>query len=132
MEIMVFICGVIYPFLVNVLDFFGNNFDAHFSDKFKQKTRVKDESFLRKLIPLKEGSIIKNGTVVGYRYFLYPRAIALVISAIILIVGIALFGIDCFIPLIDNTTKLVVGFVIIGLTLIYQAIMSILSQGLHI
>ncbi len=50
------------PWTLYFLDLLGNNFDAHFSKETLNKLRVKDNSILRKIIPLKEGNIIKKRT----------------------------------------------------------------------
>ena len=127
-----YLAGLVGPWIMYLSDLFGNNFDACFSEDTKRKLRVKDDSFLRKIIPIKEGKVFRYGTWY-YRYFLYPRALALFIQSIILLLGLIALAIHILIvPFIPDS-----GFFIIGLTsfvifAIYISIINTASQGLHL
>ncbi len=115
-------------------DLFGNNFDAHFSDDTLRKLRVKDDSFLRKIIPLKEGKLFnKKGEQYGYRYYLYPRVLALFIQSIIVLLGLIALAIHfLLVPFISNSAFLIIGLTSLGIWAIYISIINIASQGLHL
>ncbi len=120
--------GLVFPWAFYLLDLLGNNFDAHFSIETRQKLRVNDNSFLRKVIPIKEGNILKKGQVVGYRYYLYPRVIALFVQTIIAIVGIIIVAIHLIvIPFISYTILYVISGVLLGFWVIYTITINILS-----
>lgn len=128
-----YIGGLIFPWLFYLSDLLGNNFDAHFSEKTRNKLRVKDNSFLKKLLPLKEGDIVKNGHICGHRYYLYPRVLAVFIQTIILLLGIVLLIIQLLvIPFIPNVVFWIVGGSSLGIWGIYTLTINIVSQGLHI
>lgn len=128
-----FISGLVFPWLSYFVDLWGNNFDAHFSDNTLEKLRVKDGSFLRRVIPFKEGDIVRNGYVYRHRYYLYPRVLALFIQSIIILIAVAIFLINTFvISFLSELVFLVVGGCLLGIWIIYTGIMNILSQGFHI
>lgn len=128
-----YISGLVIPWIFYFVDLLSNNFDAHFSNSTLQKLKVSENSFLRKIIPLKEGDIIKNGRICGHRYFLYPRVLAVFIQTIILLLGLILLSIHLIIiPFIPNLVLGFIGGILLVLWLIYTIIMNILSQGLHI
>ena len=128
-----YISGLILPWISYFLDLLGNNFDAHFSEQTLKRLRVKDNSFLRKIIPLKEGDIIKNGEVYGHRYYLYTRVIPLFIQSILLIVGLIILAINLiFVAFLPDFILGIIGGILHILCLIYTAIINILSQGFHI
>jgi hypothetical protein len=126
--------GLIGPWIMYLSDLWGNSFDAHFSDDTLRKMRVKDASFLRKIIPLKEGKIFnKKGEQCGYRYYLYPRVLALFIQSIILLLGLIAFAVHfLFVPFIPDSVFLVVGLTSLVIFAIYISIINIASQGLHL
>lgn len=132
---MIWLCisGLIIPWIFYLLDLLGNNFDAHFSNNTLKKLRVKESSFLRKIIPIKEGDIIKNGSVVGHRYYLYPRVLALFVQSIILLMGLIIIVIHLiFLQFISNFIFGIIGGILLGIWIIYTLIMNILSQGFHV
>ena len=131
--IWLYICGLVIPWIFYFIDLLGNNYDAHFSEGTLKRLRVKDNSFLRKIIPLKEGDIIKNNIVCGYRYYLYPRVLALFIQTIVVLLGcIALIIYFIFSLFIFDLVLGIIGGILLGLWLIYTLIMNVSSQGLHI
>ena len=132
--IIMYLTGLIGPWIMYLSDLFGNNFDACFSENTKRKLRVKDNSFLRKIIPLKEGKIFnKKGEQCGYRYYLYPRVLALFIQSIILLLGLIAFAVHLlFVPFIPDLVFLVVGLTSFVIFVIYISIINTASQGLHL
>lgn len=130
--IWLYISGLVIPWIFYLVDILGNNFDAHFSNRTLKKLRVKENSFLRKVIPIKEGDIIKKGSVIGHRYYLYPRVLALFIQTIIILFGLILLLINFIVLFIPNLILGVIGGILLCLWIIYTLIMSILSQGFHI
>ena len=128
-----YLAGLVGPWVMYLSDLLGNNFDAHFSDDTKRKLRVPDNSFLRKIIPIKEGGFNRDGTPRIYRYFLYPRALSLFIQSIILLLGLIALAIHLLVvPFIPDLAFFIIGltsFVIFG---IYISIMNIASQMLHL
>ena len=134
MAIIMYLTGLVGPWIMYLSDLFGNNFDACFSENTKRKLRVKDNSFLRKIIPLKEGKIFnKKGEQCGYRYYLYPRVLALFIQSIILLLGMIAFAVHfLFVPFIPDSIFLVVGLTSLVVFAIYISIINTASQGLHL
>ena len=132
--IIMYLTGLVGPWIMYLSDLFGNNFDACFSENTKRKLRVKDNSFLRKIIPLKEGKIFnKKGEQCGYRYYLYPRVLALFIQSIILLLGMIAFAVHfLFVPFIPDSVFLVVGLTSLVVFAIYISIINTASQGLHL
>ena len=131
--IWLFISGLLIPFIFYFSDLLGNNFDAHFSKETLNKLRVKDSSFLRKIIPLKEGKIERNGQICGFRYYLYPRVLALYIQTIIILIGLILITINYILfPFIPDYIFGVLGGVLLGIWIVYTLLMCILSQGFHV
>ena len=131
--IWLYISGLIIPWIFYFLDLLGNNFDGGFSNKTLDFLRVKNDSFLRKVIPLKEGDIIRTGQVRGHRYYLYPRVLALFIQSIITILGLILLFIQLIlVSFMPNVILGIIGGLLLGVWVIYTLIMCILSQGLHI
>lgn len=129
-----YISGLVCPWIMNLSDLLGNNFDAHFSDETKRKLRVPDNSFLRKIIPIKEGDgVHRDGTPRLHRYFLYPRALALFIQSIILILGLIALAIHfLFVPFIPDSAFFIIGLTSFCIWAIYISIINIASQGLHL
>ena len=122
-----------YPWIFYFSDLLGNNFDAHFSYNTLKRLTVSKNSFLRKIIPLKEGDIIRNGKICGYRYYLYPRVLAVFIQSIIILIGLIILAIHLFLfPFIPDLILGIVGGISLGLCIIHTLVMSVLSQGLHI
>ena len=134
MAIIMYFTGLIGPWIMYLSDLWGNSFDAHFSDDTLRKMRVKDTSFLRKIIPLEEGKIFnKKGEQCGYRYYLYPRVLALFIQSIILLLGLIAFAVHfLFVPFIPDSVFLVVGLTSLVIFAIYISIINTASQGLHL
>ena len=134
MAIIMYLTGLVGPWIMYLSDLFGNNFDACFSENTKRKLRVKDNSFLRKIIPLKEGKIFnKKGEQCGYRYYLYPRVLALFIQSIILLLGLIAFAVHfLFVPFMPDSVFLVVGLTSLVVFAIYISIINTASQGLHL
>ena len=132
--IIMYLAGLVGPWIMYLSDLFGNNFDACFSENTKRKLRVKDNSFLRKIIPLKEGKIFnKKGEQCGYRYYLYPRVLALFIQSIILLLGLIAFAVHfLFVPFMPDSVFLVVGLTSLVVFAIYISIINTASQGLHL
>ena len=132
--IIMYFTGLIGPWIMYLSDLWGNSFDAHFSDDTLRKMRVKDASFLRKIIPLEEGKIFnKKGEQCGYRYYLYPRVLALFIQSIILLLGLIAFAVHfLFVPFIPDSVFLVVGLTSMVIFAIYKSIINTASQGLHL
>ena len=132
--IIMYLIGLVGPWMMYLSDLFGNNFDAHFSDETKRKLRVRDNSFLRKIIPIKEGKIFnKKGQQCGYRYYLYPRALALFIQSIILLLGLIALAIHLLIvPFIPDLVFFIIGLTLFVIFAIYISIVNTASQGLHL
>jgi|GEM_PF-3290624 len=131
--IWLFGSGLVIPWIFYFFDMLGNNFDAHFSHCTRNKLRVSDKSFLRKIIPLKEGEIMHQGRVIGYRYFLYIRAVPLFVQTVLIITSIPLFLIDVFVyDFMNNKVFGILGLVLIIIWVIHTVTINILSQGLHI
>ena len=124
--------GLVGPWVMYLSDLLGNNFDAHFSDETKRKLRVPDNSFLRKIIPIKEGKVLRYG-VWCYRYFLYPRALALFIQSIILLLGLIALAIHLLIvPFIPDLVFSIIGLTSLVIFVIYISIINTASQVLHL
>lgn len=131
--ICIYIIGLIFPWICYISDLLGNNFDAAFSVNTLNKLRVKDNSFLRKIIPIKEGKIIKNGQVRGYRYYLYPRVLALFIQTIFILIGLSMLIVHfAVVHFMTDMVFCVLGGVLIGIWIFYTLIINIASQGLHL
>lgn len=131
--IWLYISGLIIPWIFYFFDLLGNNFDGWFSPSTLEKLRVKESSFLRKIIPLKEGDIVKNGRISGHRYFLYPRALALFIQSIFILIGLIMLAVHLIlVSFVPNVIFGIIGGALLGLWLIYTIIMNVLSQVLHI
>ncbi len=125
--------SLIIPYFFLVLDMWGNNFDAHFSDKTKEKLRVKDNSFLRKVIPFKEKDYVtKNGFVYGHRYFLKIRAIPLFAYSLLILVLLPLAIINIFVEFIPLVVAFVLSVILMSYIILHEVIISICSQGLNI
>lgn len=129
----ILIISTLLPFLLLLLDMYGNSFDSHFSDKTKTKLRVKDNSILRKIVPIKEKDLVsKDGVTYGHRYFLIIRALPLVIYFLLLILIFPLSIVNCFIEFIPNAVMIVISVSLVGYYIIHELIISICSQGLHL
>lgn len=132
-DIIMYLAGLVGPWVMYLSDLLGNNFDAHFSDDTKRKLRVPDNSFLRKIIPITEGDVNRDGTPRLYRYFLYPRALALFIQSIILLLGLIALAIHLLIvPFIPDLAFFIIGLTSFVIFAIYISIINIASQGLHL
>ena len=130
--IIMYLNGLVGPWVMYLSDLLGNNFDAHFSDETKRKLRVPDNSFLRKIIPIKEGKVLRYG-VWCYRYFLYPRALALFIQSIILLLGLIALAIHLLIvPFIPDLVFSILGLTSLVIFVIYISIINTASQVLHL
>ena len=130
--IIMYLNGLVGPWVMYLSDLLGNNFDAHFSDETKRKLRVPDNSFLRKIIPIKEGKVLRYG-VWCYRYFLYPRALALFIQSIILLLGLIALAIHLLIvPFIPDLVFSIIGLTSLVIFVIYISIINTASQVLHL
>ena len=81
--IWLFIGGLVIPWIFYFFDLLGNNFDSHFSSKTLKRLTVSKTSFLRRVIPLQEGDIVRKGQICGHRYYLYPRVLAVFIQSLI-------------------------------------------------
>ena len=131
--IWLYISGLVIPWIFYFFDLLGNNFDAHFSNNTLKRLTVSESSFLRKIIPLKEGDIVRNGQICGHRYYLYPRVLAVFVQSIILLIGLVMIAIHLiFLPFIPELILGLIGGILLGLWIIYTLIMCILSQGFHI
>ena len=127
-----FLFSLIIPYFFLALDMWGNNFDAHFSDKNKEKLRVNDNSFLRKVIPFKEKDYIaKNGIVYGHRYFLKIRAIPLFVYSLLILVLLPLAIINIFLEFIPIVVSLIFSIILLSYIILHEVIISICSQGLN-
>ena len=125
--------SLIMPYFFLILDMWGNSFDAHFSDKTKEKLRVKDNSFLRKVIPFKEKDYVtKNGYVYGHRYFLKIRAIPLFIYSLLVLVLLPLAIINIFVEFIPLVVAFIFSVILLSYIILHEIIISICSQGLNI
>lgn len=121
------------PYFFLILDMWGNNFDAHFSDKTKEKLRVKDNSFLRKVIPFKEKDYVtKNGIVYGHRYFLKIRAIPLFVYSLLILVLLPLAIVNIFMEFIPLVVELIFSIILLSYIILHEVIISICSQWLNI
>ena len=130
--IIMYLNGLVGPWVMYLSDLLGTNFDAHFSDETKRKLRVPDNSFLRKIIPIKEGKVLRYG-VWCYRYFLYPRALALFIQSIILLLGLIALAIHLLIvPFIPDLVFSIIGLTSLVIFVIYISIINTASQVLHL
>ena len=125
--------GLVIPWIFYFFDLLGNNFDSHFSSKTLKRLTVSKTSFLRRVIPLREGDIVRKGKICGHRYYLYPRVLAVFIQSLIILIGLIMIAIHLLlVPFIPNLIFEIVGGGLLGLWILYTLIMSILSQGLHI
>lgn len=131
--IWLFVFGLVYPWIFYFSDLLGNNFDCWFSSKTLKRLTVSKTSFLRKVIPLREGEIVRKGKICNYRYYLYPRVLALFIRSLIILIGLIMLAIHLFlVPFIPNLIFGIVGGGLLGLWILYTLVMIILSQGLQI
>ena len=125
--------GLVYPWIFYFHDLLGNSFDGYFSSKTLKRLTVSKTSFLRKVIPLREGEIVRKGKICGYRYYLYPRVLALFIRSLIILIGLIMLAIHLLlVPFIPNLIFGIVGGGLLGLWILYTLVMNILSAGLHI
>ena len=125
--------SLIMPYFFLIFDMWLNSFDAHFSDKTKEKLRVNDNSFLRKVIPFKEKDYVtKNGYVYGHRYFLKIRAIPLFIYSLLVLVLLPLAIINIFIEFIPLVVAFIFSVILLSYIILHEIIISICSQGLNI
>ena len=130
--IWLYVSGLFIPWVFYFFDLLGNNFDSHFSSETLKKLTVSKTSFLRKVIPLQEGDIVRNGQICGRRYYLYPRVLAVFIQSLIVLIGLIMIAIHLLlVPFISNLIFGIVGGGLLGVWFLYTLIMSILSQGLH-
>ena len=129
----VYLIGIVYPLLFYIFDLFSFRYNGCWSDNTLKKLRVKDDSFLRKIIPIKEGKIYENGQFVYYRHYLYTTVLPVFIQSIIILLGLLVliihFIFGCFIP---NSFFAITGGMSIGICLIYQVIIRTLSDDLHL
>ena len=131
--IWLYVGGLVIPWIFYFFDLLGNNFDSHFSNKTLKRLTVSKTSFLRRVIPLREGDIVRKGQICGHRYYLYPRVLAVFIQSLIILIGLIMIVIHLLlVPFIPNLIFGIVGGGLLGLWILYTLIMSILSQGLHI
>ncbi len=131
--IIMYLNGLVGPWVMYLSDLLGNNFDACFSDETKRKLRVPDNSFLRKIMPITEGDVNRDGTPRLYRYFLYPRALALFIQSIILLLGLIALAIHLLIvPFIPDLVFFIIGITSFVIFAIYIFVINTASQGLHL
>ena len=131
--IWLYVSGLFIPWVFYFFDLLGNNFDSHFSSETLKRLTVSKTSFLRKVIPLQEGDIVRNGQICGRRYYLYPRVLAVFIQSLIVLIGLIMIAIHLLlVPFISNLIFGIVGGGLLGVWFLYTLIMSILSQGLHI
>ena len=122
---VIYITGVVGPWLLYFDDMRDNNFDAWFSDKTLRKLRVKDNSFLRKIIPFKEFGIV-DGQYQRIRYFLYPRAMALFLQSIFIILSVPMCLINQFlIKFMPSYIFGIFGASLLGVWIIYQVLMPL-------
>lgn len=129
----VYIFGIVYPLVFYISDLLGNRADRCWSDNTKRKLRVKDDSFLRKIIPIKEGNIFKNGQLVDYRYYLYTTVLPVFIQGIIILLGLLVLIIHfIFGSFIPDLVFAITGGISICVCLAYQVIILTLSENLHL
>lgn len=127
------IFALILPYHFLILDMRGNNFDCAFSDKTKEKLRVKDNSFLRKVIPFKEKDYVsKDGVVYAHRYFLKIRAIPLFTYSLLFLILFPIFIVNIFIEFIPFKVGLAITIILVCYIILHEVIISFCSQICHL
>lgn len=124
MMICCFIIGVILPIIGYLNDmFFGNNHDGEFTEGTLKKLTVRQDSFLRKIIPFKE---IKGSVRPKY---LYIRIIPLVVHILVLVIIIPIFAIDQLLAniMIDDVFGYI-GIVSTAVFVLYNFTLAILAR----
>ena len=124
MMICCFLIGIILP-IVGYLNymFFGNNHDGEFSEGTLKKLTVKQDSFLRKVMPFKE---IKGAVRPKY---LYIRIIPLVVHILVFLILMPVFAIDqLFINIMIDDIFGYIGLVSIVIFVLYNFTIAILSR----
>ena len=124
MMICCFLIGIILPIVGYLNDmFFGNNHDAEFSEGTLKKLTVKQDSFLRKVIPFKE---IKGAVRPKY---LYIRIIPLLVHILVFLILMPVFAIDqLFINIMIDDIFGYMGLVSIVIFVLYNFTIAILSR----
>ncbi|MBQ9978496.1 MAG: hypothetical protein IJP20_01730 [Clostridia bacterium] len=118
-----YIFGIVYPMLFYITDLSSIHNEA-LSDETKRKWRVKDNSFLRKIIPIKEGKVLIDEVHWKYRYVLYPRVLPVFIQSIIIILGLIVLAIHfVFVPFIPDLVFFIIGITSIFTSLIHTGLM---------
>ena len=124
MMICCFLIGVILPIVGYLNDmFFGNNHDGEFSKRTLKKLTVRQDSFLRKIMPFKE---IKGSVRPKY---LYIRIIPLIVHILVLLVIMPIFAIDQLLTniMIDDVFGYI-GIISVTVFILYNFIVAILAR----
>ena len=126
-EIIVFYICILTALFMHLMHLlFGCQHDCYFSDNTIKKLVVPKKSFLRKLVIFKEGKMTNPP-------FLYIRVIPYLIQLFIVIVSTILFFINQFaINFIPSILFMAIGYSIVGLYVIYELLLIILSRGLRL
>ena len=124
MMICCFLIGIILPIVGYLIDmFFGNNHDGEFSEETLKKITVKQNSFLRKVMPFKE----KKGAV--RPKYLYIRIIPLLVHILVFLILMPVFAIDqLFINIMFDDIFVYIGLVSIVIFVLYNFTIAILSR----
>lgn len=127
------IISICLDIAVNLQDLWYDTFAGDFSDQTVEKLRVKENSFLSKIIPFKIGPLIdKKGQEYSYRICLKTSAIPYFVSLIASFIIIPISIIDMFIDFIPDIYFLIAGVLIVVIMLLRGAILRICSQVLHL
>ena len=126
-EVIVFYICILTPLFIHLMHLvFGCQHDCYFSDSTIRKLVVPKKSFLRKLVIFKENKITNP-------QFLYVRVIPYLFQLFIMIVSTILFFINQFIiNFIPSVVFIVIGYISVGLYVVYELILIFLSRGLKI
>lgn len=128
MMICCFLIGVIIPIVGYLNDmFFGNIHDASFSEQTLKRLTVKQDSFLRKVMPFKE---IKGSVCPKY---LYIRIIPLVVHVLLVFTIVPIFAIDQLSAniMIDDAFGYI-GIVSTAVFVLYNFTLAILARVLKL
>lgn len=124
MMICCFLIGIILPIVGYLIDmFFGNNHDGEFSEGTLKKLTVKQDSFLRKVMPFKE---MKGAVRPKY---LYIRIIPLLVHILVFLILMPVFAVDqLFINIMIDDIFGYIGLVSIVIFVLYNFTIAILSR----
>lgn len=127
------IASVLLTIDTNLFNLWSSAFVMGFSEKTLKKLRVKEGSFLRKIIPFRTGYLKeKKWQIFTYRECSKICAIPYLISLILGIVVIPISIIDIFIDFIPDLYLKIAGVLIPCIVFLRLSITNICSQVLHL